>query len=383
MANNCFVTDAGHQWPAHFVADTGSTIIVTMAGDNGFNAVCNGAPRAGSVTWNNAAHNVRLPGAWDPRTRQVTLRKPNAVLTLFEVSHRFAWSKLASHPGVRLLGAKPAMGLLGADGDAAVPNILDVLNKAKKAPSSTSVLAVPADLGSDASDSDKITDIMLLDSYISVMASALLYKDPEYAKNGPDITTPEGASKFTRKLANCRLRVMTQGLGGVLSLGDSSAQTFTKSTTSADLHLSFLTNFFSDFGFNSASMKQLDQIMTNIVKSLSDLQASWSDTSQSLDHMISVYFLEKVMGSEVKIAKIRLFFLHVDQKSWTLSIGKSSVAHFDFHMNYSDQIATMNHETMKDLRPIIKEYVEAQAKTSLEDVNKLVAMAAVQSDKTA
>lgn len=381
----CRVEVVGATYFGTFDAETLTAVNVTLASDAALNALCAGAPRNGRIVRQDtgAMFNVRLPGSFTAGTRHASFRKLAAVPQLLKSLKKISLARVAAHPSV-----KPAVGIArlaaaapAAVGDAPVPNILDVLNKNQKAPSATSVLAVPADY--DAGDEQKIMDIMLLDSYVSVMAAGFLYQDPEYAQKGPDITTPEGAAKFTRLLANCRLRVMTEGLAGVLSLSESSAQSFSKSTTSADLHMSFLTNFFGDFGFNDASMKQLDGILTNIVKSLSDLQASWSDSSQTLDHMISIYYLEGVMGSNVKIAKIRLFFLHIDQKSWTLSIGKSSVSHFEFHMNYADQIAAMNSEVLKDLRDKIKEYIETQTKTSLDNINKLVAMAAIQSDKKA
>jgi hypothetical protein len=262
----------------------------------------------------------------------------------------------------------------GASASPAPDNIMDVINKTKKAPSATSVLAVPAQLS--AADVQNLDDISLLDTYVSVASAKYYY---ELNPNGPDITTADGAAQFTRSLANARLRMMTEGLAGVLSLGDSSAESFHKSTTSADLHFEFLNNIFSSFNFTPDAMKQLDGIMTNIVQNLGALQASWSDQSQTLDHMISVYYFEDVMGlAGARVPKMRLFFLHIDQRSWTLSIGKSSVSEFEFNMNYSDQIATMSLTQMAQSRDTIQQYVTDMTNQGFEAVKRLLAMSAVQ-----
>jgi hypothetical protein len=220
-----------------------------------------------------------------------------------------------------------------------------------------------------------LLDVALLDTFVSVNSAAYLYK---LRPQGFDITTPDGAADFTKSLANARFRVFTQGLAGVVSLGDSSQQSFSKETTSVDLHMEFIGTIFGSFGFAGAAMKQLDGIMTGIVNNLAALQGSWSDQSQTLDHLISVYYFEPVQGLEgVNVPKMRLFYLHIDQQSWTLSIGKSSVAKFAFHMNYSDQIGTMSLTQMPVMRDKIQAYITTRTNEALEAIEKLVAMDAV------
>jgi hypothetical protein len=267
------------------------------------------------------------------------------------------------------------MSLAVAD-DPPPQSIMDTIGDAQKLPAGTSIAAVPAAVSP--ADLQNLQDIALLDTYVSVNSAAYLYKlNPK----GFDITSPDGAATFTKSLANARFRVFTEGLAGVLSLGDSSQQSFSKSTTSVDLHMEFLGTIFGSFGFAPSAMKELDGIMTGIVNNLSALQGSWSDQSQTLDHLISVYYFEPVPGLEdVKVPKMRLFYLHIDQSSWTASVGKSSVTHFEFHMNYSDQIATMSLTQMPIMRDKIQSYITTATNQGLAAIEKLVAMDAVKTD---
>lgn len=256
-------------------------------------------------------------------------------------------------------------------------NIMNVIEKAKKAPASTSIAALPSPSNVTQNDLQNLQDISLLDTYVSVNSSAYLYK------NHPkpyDITKPNEAAQFTKDLANARFLVITKGLPGLLIAGESSQQSFSKTTTAADLHLEFLNEIFGSFGFSSSSLRQLDGIMTNIIKNLGALKLGWADQSETLDHLISTYFFEEVQGLGVKVPKIRLFYLHIDQSSWKASVGKSSVERFKFNMNYADYTFTMSLTTIPDMREPIKAYIKDMTKKNLEDIQKMVAMDAVAKD---
>lgn len=57
------VVDQGQHWPANVLAVTNNNITVTMAGENGFNAVMAGNARVGTVAdAQRNVYNVRLPG---------------------------------------------------------------------------------------------------------------------------------------------------------------------------------------------------------------------------------------------------------------------------------------------------------------------------------
>lgn len=263
---------------------------------------------------------------------------------------------------------------LEAANDDQVTGLMDILNSTKIAPATTSIVEVPSSI--DSMDYQNLMDITLLDAYISVASALVMYKANP---SGWDITDPKGASSFTKTLTNSRNKVMTQGLSGFLSIQESANQHFTKNTTAGDLHFDFLTKIFAGFAFPPATIKQLDSILSAIVGKLTALSFSYENTSETLDHMISYYYFEKVPGMDLKIPQMRLFYLRVDQKSWKLAIGKSSVTKFDFSMNYIDTKASMNLSQMNRGRDIIQKYITEMTNQSLEDVKKLVQPSAIQS----
>jgi hypothetical protein len=261
------------------------------------------------------------------------------------------------------------------DNEPAPGNIMDIIEKGKKAPAATSIAAVPSDVSQN--DLQNLQDISLLDTYVSVYSSAYLYKRHPQPY---DITNPKEAAAFTKDLANARFLVITKGLPGLLIAGESSQQSFSKSTTAADLHLEFLNEMFGSFGFSPSALKKLDSILTDTVKKLTQLKVEVSGESQTLDHLISTYFFEEVQGLGIKVPKIRLFYLHIEQSSWKASVGKSSVNRFKFTMNYADYTFTMSLTEMPDMREPIKAYIKDATKRNLEDIQKMVAMDAVPKD---
>ncbi len=256
-----------------------------------------------------------------------------------------------------------------ADDDDPPPEKLsDLLKQSTKAPSSTAISAVPSSM-SDA-DMQHLSDILLLNSYVSVASMRYLFKiNPA----GWDITDPAGAAAFTRAAANAKFKILTTGLGSFLSLNTSSARSFNESTTSADLHLSFLASLFGGFGFPKQTMDELDGVLTSVNKTLDDLKLSFSDQSSTLDHMVFFYYFDEVPGLPgVKMPKMRLFFLHIDQESWTASVGKSSVSHFEFHMNFDDNIFVMDPTQVANSRNDIQQLISTMTGQSFDAINDLL-----------
>lgn len=219
------------------------------------------------------------------------------------------------------------MRLLAASApDPAPDTLFSMLQSDSKAPSSTAVAVVPTDSdGKPSLSSDQVQqlkDVMMLTSFISVASMRHLYQT-DWAKVVPDITKPDGAATFVKDTAKAKNYILTSALGGYLSLNTSVARSFNQSTTSADLHLGFLTTLFDGFNFPKATLSELDGVLTSITKTLDGLKMSWSDQSSTLDHMIFLYYFDSVQGIDVKIPKVRLYFLHIDQSSWTGSVGKA------------------------------------------------------------
>jgi hypothetical protein len=256
--------------------------------------------------------------------------------------------------------------------------IMDIICNAKESHAITSIVVLPS-LPSNISKNDlqNLQDISLFDTYIMLCSAAYIYK---HNSKGFDITKPYETAQFTKVLANARFLVITKGLSRLLIPGNSSQQSFSKMTTCADLHLELLNEIFGSFGFSPSALKKLDNILTNVVKNLGTIKLDWSDQSQSLNHLISTYFFEEVKGLGVKVPKIRLFYLHIDQNSWEALTNKPSVEHFKFNMNYTDYTFTIDLTHMPDMREPIKAYIEDTTKKKLEDIQKLVAMDAITKD---
>jgi hypothetical protein len=255
------------------------------------------------------------------------------------------------------------------------PQSLDDLLKQEtgEAPASTNVAVTPPTITPE--ELQNLEDILLLNSYASVASMRYLYQQhPE----DWDLTDPKQAAQFTRAAANAKFRVLTDGMGSFLSLETQTSRAMHKEVTSADLHFEFLDDIFQGFNFPATAMTQLDSILTSVVKQLGSLQMSWSDQSETLDHVISVFYFDEVAGVDYKLPRLRLFYLHIDQRSWELSVGKSSVRKFEFNMNFADNVFMMNPEQVQKNRADIQALIEKMTAMSLAEIDKLVAPKAVE-----
>lgn len=271
--------------------------------------------------------------------------------------------------------AGPQAVMLGAEEPPKLPPWTQQAADSVKAPGATTVVAVPGGLTD--LDMQNLNDIQLLDAYISAAASLYMYKQNPAGWN---LANPTSAADFTQKIANAKFRVITQGLGSVLSLHSSTASSFSKETTSADLHLDFLNGLFSGFGFGTQAMKELDGILTGVANTLRDLKASWSSQSETIDHLVCFHYFDMEDGLGIKVPYIRLFFMHIDQTSWTLSVGKSSVAKFTFHMGYDDNLFAMTNQVAQT-RPQLQDYLKQFSNMSLEAMVNLVQPKAINDDR--
>ncbi|MEG4088548.1 hypothetical protein [Microcoleus sp. Pol12B4] len=268
---------------------------------------------------------------------------------------------------------------LGADPPPAT--LFDMLHTDTQAPSSTVVAAVSVDDIKDPTLNEQLYDVMMLTSFISVAASRYLYQTI-YKDRKPDITTPAGASEFVKAMANAKNFILTNAMGGYLSSESLLSRSYTQSTTSADLHMEFLATLFQGFNFPPATITELDSVLTSVTKNISDLKLSWSDQNSTLDHMVFLYYFDKVMGTEIKVPKVRIYFLHIDQSSWTASVGKSSVSHFNFNMNFMDGIYPMDVINTATDRDKIKKLLTTLTGQSMEDLNKLLSPSVVNPNPT-
>ena len=126
----------------------------------------------------------------------------------------------------------------------------------------------------------------------------------------------------------------------------------------------------------------MDGILTKVTQNLSELKVSFSDQTQTLNHVITFHYPEKVMNTDLNDWKLRLFFLQVDQHSWSVSVGKSTITHLDFNMTYFDNTSDLNDEQLERNRDTIQTYIDTLTKQGFSAIEKLTTPAAVVSDAT-
>jgi hypothetical protein len=285
-----------------------------------------------------------------------------------------------------LLGTKFAMLASAPAGAPDTTSLNDILNNAIKAPGTTSIATVPNT--PDITMYQMLGQVQTLDSYISLLTAFSVYNEHP---NPYDITVPAEASAFTRAVAKWRNYVITGGavkaMAGYLPVSNITTQSYSKSVTSADLHLEFLGELFGAFSFPAAAMVELDSILTKLVAQLGNLKLSFATQSETLDHFLTYYYFSTVAGTggdtgipAMYVPKVRTFYLHIDQASWQASVGKSSVQNFNFNMNYFDMDTTMDPRLVANDMTMIDGTIQTLTGQTAAEVNKLMNMQAVHAD---
>ncbi len=287
---------------------------------------------------------------------------------------------LGSH--IKMLATEPA-----PSDTPSTTDLNDILNNAVKAPSTTSITTVPKT--PDTAMYQMLSQVQTLDSYISLLTAFCI--DNEHKHIPYDITVPQQASEFVRATAKWRNYVITGGavkaMAGYLPVTSIVTQSYSKEVTTADLHLEFLGELFGSFGFPKAAMAELDSILTKVVAKIGELKLSFESQSETLDHFLTYYYFATVAGTGGKdqppamyVCKVRTFFLHVNQSSWKAAVGKSSVSHFEFKMNYYDMDTTMNSGLVTTDMSAINSTIQTLTGKTAAEVNKLMNMQAVSAD---
>lgn len=272
--------------------------------------------------------------------------------------------------------ALPASAGTAAD-DPPPDKLSDLLKISTQVPSSTVIAVVPTQATS--TDIQILSDIQLLNSYMSVASMRYLYK----LHPGPwNISDTAQAAAFTRASLDAKLRILTGGLGSFLTQQASTVRSFSRSTTTADLHVEFLSTLFGGFGFPAATLKQLDGILTSVTQTLKNLKLSLVKDNATVDHLVFVYYLEPAPGFDAKVPKMRLFYLHIDQRSWTAAVGKSSVSHFNFNMSFDDNVFEMNAGQVENNRAQIQDLIAQLTQQSFDSISNLLSPETVKGDVT-
>jgi hypothetical protein len=219
----------------------------------------------------------------------------------------------------------------------------NLLNSVGTAPGASTTVTVPS--APVSGDIALIENVQTLDSYIAVLTALVMYSNhPEPY----DLSDGKQAAQFVIDLANARNFVVTGGtvkaIPLYLPLGEATTQTFNKTTTTANLHLDLLTALFGALDLPSSVLNELDAILTDVASSLKNLQLSFTDQEQTLNHFVSFYYLTPVQGSNPVINQMNVEFIYIqfDQNSWEASVGKSTVSNFNFKMTTTRTTGTMS-----------------------------------------
>ncbi len=284
-----------------------------------------------------------------------------------------------------LMGAQKVLAAAPA-GAPPSTDLNDILNNAVQAPGTTSITTVPNT--PDTMMYQLLGQVQTLDSYISLLTAYCVYNEHPAPY---DISKPADASAFTRAMAKWRNYVTTGGnvkaLAGYLPVSSIVTQSYSKEVTSLDLHLEFLSELFGSFSFPEATIKQLDGILTKVVAQLGNLKVSFESENATLDQFLTFYYFSTVAGTGGKnqppamyVAKVRTFYLQINQKSWKVAVGKSSVARFQFNMNYFDMDTTMNSGLVASDMSAINSSIQTLTGQTAAQLNKLMNMQAVRAD---
>jgi hypothetical protein len=261
-----------------------------------------------------------------------------------------------------------------------IPDLDEFLNEIEQAPETNppAVIVVPPNITPEVYQ--QLQDFLLLHLYISVVSLDLIR--PQFPA-GWRITDPYQAVIYQRAKADASLKVMNEGLSGILNFKQSVLQGMEEYTTTMGVHSLLLNELFGSFKFPESTMKQLDGILINIVKRLDELSISFKTESEYLNFLVIVYYFKDVMGIDFKIPMMRLFYLNVEQDSWIASvkIGKTSgsLEKFQFKMNYFDYTTSVNSQILTKYRPAMEKYITDAVGNNLARIQQLTQPCIVQS----
>ncbi|MEM7549599.1 MAG: hypothetical protein AAF363_07990 [Bacteroidota bacterium] len=329
-------------------------------------------------------------GRWSPEenhNRSQMESKEKEILELSVRQFQYQMSQTLAN-GVNAIHSRVKLAVEDAPDNLPDPEALNgILENHRKAPGSTPIAAVP----NSPTDRmyDMLTQIQLLESYIAILTAYCIYNEhPEPY----DITDGTQAMEFIQAEAKWKNYVLTGGivkkLQAYLPLGEAVAYSMKKTVTNADIHAELLSALFGGFGFTKAVMTELDSILTNVASTLKGISLKFEKINQTMNHLISYYYFETVPGTgggegqppAMYQVVNRLFFLKINQKSWKVTIMKSSVSHFSFDANYFDSKAVMNSSMVGEDKQLISDSIKRLTKKDTAAINKLVDVKPIKQD---
>ena len=156
------------------------------------------------------------------------------------------------------------------------------------------------------------------------------------------ITDPKEAAQIFADMADSAFNVMLgPPLAGMYSFVSGTTSTFSRRMSKTEVHLSFLAELFKGFSLTDVAVKQLDGILTNFVKSLTDISVSTDRTNKTVNQTIRLHqtIATNISGSAEKPIWIyqprtRIVYMRIDNSTWKWSTNKANHEESDFNMQY-------------------------------------------------
>lgn len=216
---------------------------------------------------------------------------------------------------------------------------------------------------------DQLKDIQLLASYINAYAAKRVYDD---RKGKPfNLDNEEDALDFTVQFANSINYVITKGMATYLHLETAGTSVLKKTTTGATVNADILKSLFGSLALPAEALGELTGLIGEVA---GKLDVSLEKIAAPIKHLITYYYFEPVIGlEEVKVAKMRFYYLSVSQTSWNKKFcGIASTNKFDFDMIQVNTETEMNFELVERNREQIVSLIEQIAQTNLDDVSEAI-----------
>lgn len=252
-----------------------------------------------------------------------------------------------------------------------VSSIADLLKAANNgpAPAITSVAVIDSKQDLKPDMLKQLGDIQLLSSFVNAYAANRVYD----ARNGKafNLDNSDDALDFIVQFANNINLVMTNSMSGYLTLAKASTSVVNKSTTGASVDADVVKALFGSLSLPAVALKELTGLLRTVT---GKLDASISTSKQNLKHVIMYYYFEPVEGlPDVKVAKMRFYYISISQKSWEAKVcGQASFKKFNFDMTQVDTDTEMNFELVEKDRDQLVKLIETLTEMNIDDVNAAI-----------
>ncbi len=274
--------------------------------------------------------------------------KQQAILESLDGLVASAASREVANGVSRVLNLAKTHGLMAAASGDDQGGVFGMLNAQgtgpKQAPAQTSVANVSNVNPQDSYQMQQLSDILTMESFIGGLIALAVYHDHPQPY---DLTQTSEVMAFIGAWATWRNAILTGNkvnlIAQILPLSGATGSSMNFKSTSATFHADLLAQLFGAMSLPQAEVTELDGFLTQLANALKDLKITSTRQSQSLRHFLSYYYFDPVQGSDLKLLKVRMIYLQVDQSAWEAALSsKVSVSTFSFNSSVYTATATLN-----------------------------------------